>query len=78
MATEKRRWRHSPSVATPNASPTSSSNPEAAILHSPSPPLDLIPDITSRLTSLEDFFALHASCRAYCAVLPPSRGALAC
>ena len=78
MATEKRRWRHSPSVATPNASPTSSSNPEAAILHSPSPPLDLIPDITSRLTSLEDFFALRASCRAYRAVLPPSRGALAC
>ncbi|CAD6202398.1 unnamed protein product [Miscanthus lutarioriparius] len=75
MATEKRRRRHSPSAATPNATPTSFSNPEAAILHSPSPPLDLIPDITSRLTSLEDFFALRAS---YRAVLPPSRGALAC
>ncbi|KAF8759467.1 hypothetical protein HU200_010517 [Digitaria exilis] len=68
MATEKRRRRHSPPAATPGAS--SSSNPEDAVLHSPSPPADVILDIASRLTSLEDFFALRASCRAYRALLP--------
>ncbi|RLM87022.1 hypothetical protein C2845_PM04G21280 [Panicum miliaceum] len=77
MATEKRHRRHSPPAATPGASPTSSSNPESAVLRSPSPPPDVLPDIASRLTSLEDFFALRASCRAYRALLPPSRGVLA-
>ncbi|KAK8460190.1 hypothetical protein SEVIR_2G293400v4 [Setaria viridis] len=75
MATEKRGRRHSPPPATPGASPTSSSNPEPT--RSPSPPPDVVPDIASRLTSLEDFFALRASCRAYRALLPPSRGVLA-
>ncbi|XP_039796074.1 uncharacterized protein LOC120661322 [Panicum virgatum] len=73
MATEKRHRRHSPPAATPGASPTSSSNPESAVFRSPSPPPDVLPDIASRLTSLEDFFAL----RAYRALLPPSRGVLA-
>ena len=77
MATEKRHRRHSPPAATPGASPTSSSNPDSAVLRSPSPPPDVLPDIASRLTSLEDFFALRASCRAYRALLPPSRGVLA-
>ncbi|KAJ1290517.1 hypothetical protein BS78_02G250200 [Paspalum vaginatum] len=77
MSTEKRRRRHSPSAATPGASPTSSSIPEASVSQYPSPPPDLVPDIASRLTSLEDFFAMRASCRAYRALLPPSRGVLA-
>ncbi|CAN6218466.1 unnamed protein product [Urochloa humidicola] len=79
MATEKRRRRYSPPAATATsgggASPTSSSSTEATC--SPSPPPDVVPDIASRLTSLEDFFALRASCRAYRALLPPSRGILA-
>ncbi|PUZ52559.1 hypothetical protein GQ55_6G280500 [Panicum hallii var. hallii] len=33
-------------------------------------PPDLIPKVASRLTSLQDFFALGASCRAYRAALP--------
>ncbi|XP_062199372.1 uncharacterized protein LOC133901854 [Phragmites australis] len=77
MATEKRQRRHSPPAATPGAS-SSPSNPDAAAVSlSPSPPPDLVPDIACRLTSLEDFFALRASCRAYRALLPPSRAILA-
>ncbi|KAL6601309.1 hypothetical protein ACP70R_044529 [Stipagrostis hirtigluma subsp. patula] len=71
MATEKRPRRRSPPAA-------SSATPDAAaVSFSPSPPPDLIPDIACRLTSLEDFFALRASCRAYRALLPPSRALLA-
>ncbi|KAL6845994.1 hypothetical protein ACP4OV_023442 [Aristida adscensionis] len=83
MATEKRRRRHSPPAATPGASSSSSSSsssptPDAATASPPpSPPPDLLPDIARRLTSLEDFFALRASCRAYRALLPPSRALLA-
>ncbi|CAM0952572.1 unnamed protein product [Alopecurus aequalis] len=71
MATEKRRRHHA--VA---AGASSSSTPTVSA-DTPSPPLDLLPDIARRLTSLEDFFALRASCRAYRALLPPSRPLLA-
>lgn len=74
MATEKRRRHHSPPASTAGA-PTSST--PAASAHSPSPPADLLPDIACRLTSLEDFFSLRASCRTYRALLPPSRPLLA-
>jgi hypothetical protein len=40
-------------------------------------PAELIPDIARHLTSLQDFFALRAACRAYRAALPPSRAVLA-
>ncbi|TVU08836.1 hypothetical protein EJB05_42251, partial [Eragrostis curvula] len=77
MATEKRRRHRSPPAATPGASSSSTPDAAAAVAHSPSPPVDLVPDIACRLTSLEDFFALRATCRAYRALLPPSRAILA-
>ncbi|OEL31235.1 hypothetical protein BAE44_0007749 [Dichanthelium oligosanthes] len=40
-------------------------------------PPDLIPKVARRLTSLQDFFALRASCRAYRAVLPLTASNLA-
>uniref|UniRef100_A0ACD5YAF4 Uncharacterized protein n=1 Tax=Avena sativa TaxID=4498 RepID=A0ACD5YAF4_AVESA len=40
-------------------------------------PAELIPDIAKHLTSLNDFFALRAGCRAYRAALPLSRDLLA-
>ncbi|KAJ1269549.1 hypothetical protein BS78_07G220200, partial [Paspalum vaginatum] len=38
---------------------------------------ELIPEVASRLTSLQDFFALRASCRAYRALLPLTSSNLA-
>ncbi|KAL6661930.1 hypothetical protein ACP70R_001314 [Stipagrostis hirtigluma subsp. patula] len=59
--------------------PTTSSPPDAAATASSAyfPP-ELIPHIASRLTSLQDFFALRAACRAYRALLPPTASNLAC
>jgi hypothetical protein len=76
MATEKRR-RHNGSPAVASGSGASSSSTPAASAATPSLPLDLLPDIASRLTSLEDFFSLRASCRAYRALLPASPKLLA-
>ncbi|KAF7073777.1 hypothetical protein CFC21_078722 [Triticum aestivum] len=72
MAMEKRRRRHAPPAVA-----SSSSTPAEASGHTPSPPPDLLPDIARRLTSLEDFFSLRASCRDYRALLPASRPHLA-
>jgi hypothetical protein len=44
--------------------------PAAAAAATPYFPPELIPDVARRLTSLQDFFALRASCRAYRAALP--------
>jgi hypothetical protein len=74
MATEKRRRHHGPPAVAAGAS--SSSSP-AASADTPSPPPDLLPDIARRLTSLEDFFSLRASCRTYRALLPATRPLLA-
>ncbi|CAO2170093.1 unnamed protein product [Urochloa humidicola] len=41
-----------------------------ATASSPYIPPDVIPEIAKRLTSLQDFFALRAACRAYRAALP--------
>ncbi|KAF0924377.1 hypothetical protein E2562_010053 [Oryza meyeriana var. granulata] len=71
----KRRRHHSPPASTAGGS--SSSSTPAAPIDSSSPSLDLIPDIGRRLTSLEDFFSLRGSCRAYRALLPTSRHLLA-
>ncbi|KAM3392716.1 hypothetical protein ACQJBY_013723 [Aegilops geniculata] len=40
-------------------------------------PAELVPDIAKHLTSLHDFFALRAGCRAYRAALPNCRALLA-
>ena len=40
-------------------------------------PAELVPDIAKHLTSLHDFFALRAACRAYRDLLPPSPANLA-
>uniref|UniRef100_A0A0E0EU37 Protein TILLER ANGLE CONTROL 1 n=1 Tax=Oryza meridionalis TaxID=40149 RepID=A0A0E0EU37_9ORYZ len=74
-AEAKRRRHHSPPAST--AGGDSSTPTPAAPADSSSPSLDLIPDIARRLTSLEDFFSLRASCRAYRALLPASRRLLA-
>uniref|UniRef100_A0A0D9XFX6 KIB1-4 beta-propeller domain-containing protein n=1 Tax=Leersia perrieri TaxID=77586 RepID=A0A0D9XFX6_9ORYZ len=79
--TEKRRRHHSPPASTSTSTSTSTAGTPAsssptqtspADSSSSSPSLDLIPDIARRLTSLEDFFALRATCRAYRALLPPA------
>lgn len=75
-AEAKRRRHHSP-PASIAAGGDSSTPTSAAPADSSSPSLDLIPDIARRLTSLEDFFSLRASCRAYRALLPASRRLLA-
>ncbi|XP_006660870.1 uncharacterized protein LOC102717647 [Oryza brachyantha] len=72
----KRRRHRSPPASTSSGGgggSSSSSTPS----DSSSPSLDLIPDIARRLTSLEDFFSLRASCHAYRALLPASRPLLA-
>ncbi|KAL6646296.1 hypothetical protein ACP70R_017904 [Stipagrostis hirtigluma subsp. patula] len=64
MATVSRRRGRSP--------PATTSSPRDAVASASSPyfPPELIPEIASRLTSLPDFFALRAACRAYRALLP--------
>ncbi|KAK3143020.1 hypothetical protein QOZ80_4BG0356610 [Eleusine coracana subsp. coracana] len=49
----------------------------AAAAGAPYLPAELIPGIARHLTSLQDFFALRAACRAYRTALPPSRSVLA-
>lgn len=55
----------------------SSAAAAAAETDGPYIPAELIPNIAKHLTSLHDFFALRAGCRAYRAALPPCRGLLA-
>ncbi|TVU13375.1 hypothetical protein EJB05_40427, partial [Eragrostis curvula] len=55
----------------------SEKRPTAAAAGAPYIPAELIPDIARHLTTLQDFFALRAACRAYRAALPPSRAVLA-
>ncbi|CAN6200370.1 unnamed protein product, partial [Urochloa humidicola] len=66
----------------PTAEPLTSVQPPAeqlppAASSPPYIPPDLIPDIAKRLTSLPDFFALRAACRAYRAALTLSPSNLA-
>ncbi|KAF7040188.1 hypothetical protein CFC21_050105 [Triticum aestivum] len=68
----KRRTRTSPPAA---ALPSTTNNISAS--SSPYFLPDLIPLVASRLTTLEDFFALRAACRAYRARLPLSSSNLA-
>ena len=49
----------------------------AAAAGAPYLPAELIPGIARHLTSLQDFFALRAACRAYRTALPASRAVLA-
>nr|BAK07766.1 predicted protein [Hordeum vulgare subsp. vulgare] len=75
-SSKKRRASTPPSAAT--TCPSSSTN--AAQTASPSLPYflpELIPFIASRLTTLQDFFALRAACRTYRDLLPPSPANLA-
>ncbi|KAI5002095.1 hypothetical protein ZWY2020_026745 [Hordeum vulgare] len=75
-SSKKRRASTPPSAAT--TCPSSSIN--AAQTASPSLPYflpELIPFIASRLTTLQDFFALRAACRTYRDLLPPSPANLA-
>ncbi|VAH85243.1 unnamed protein product [Triticum turgidum subsp. durum] len=69
-SSEKRRASTSPSATAlaPTTNPASSS---------PYFLPELIPLVASRLTTLEDFFALRAACRAYRDLLPPSPANLA-
>ncbi|KAI5002112.1 hypothetical protein ZWY2020_026762 [Hordeum vulgare] len=76
----KGRTRSSPPATalaskTTTTSSSSSTNPEETT--SPYFLPDLIPLIASRLTTLQDFFALRATCRAYRARLPLSSSNLA-
>ncbi|XP_020199848.1 uncharacterized protein [Aegilops tauschii subsp. strangulata] len=59
------------------SSSSSSTNPEETTSPSPYFLPELIPLIASRLTTLEDIFALRAACRAYRARLPLSSSTLA-
>ncbi|KAL6644408.1 hypothetical protein ACP70R_016016 [Stipagrostis hirtigluma subsp. patula] len=56
---------------------TSSSRDPASTTSSAYFPPELIPEVASRLTSLQDFFALRAACRAYRALLPLTASNLA-
>lgn len=69
MATANRRRRRD----SPPATVSSSGSPVATSYFPP----ELIPEIARRLTSLPDFFALRAACRAYRAVLPLTASNLA-
>ncbi|WVZ91777.1 hypothetical protein U9M48_037903 [Paspalum notatum var. saurae] len=71
MSTAKRRRSCSPPA---NRQRIRSSPPAAS---SPYFPPELIPEVASRLTSLQDFFALRAACRAYRALLPLTSSHLA-
>ncbi|CAL5004830.1 unnamed protein product [Urochloa decumbens] len=66
MATANRRRRipSPPSTASFSRSPTVATDPPPYFLP------ELIPEVARRLTSLQDFFALRAACRAYRALLP--------
>ncbi|KAL6661935.1 hypothetical protein ACP70R_001319 [Stipagrostis hirtigluma subsp. patula] len=65
MATASRRRGRSPPATT-----SSPRDPVATASSAAYFPPELIPEIASRLTSLQDFFALRAACRAYRALLP--------
>uniref|UniRef100_A0ACD5XDD3 Uncharacterized protein n=1 Tax=Avena sativa TaxID=4498 RepID=A0ACD5XDD3_AVESA len=69
----------SPSATTLASTASSSSSTNDAETTSSSPYFlpELIPSISSRLTSLRDFFALRAACRTYRALLTPSPDNLA-
>ncbi|RCV32173.1 hypothetical protein SETIT_6G236600v2 [Setaria italica] len=71
MAPADRRRSRSP----PSNRRRSSSPPATAT--SPYFPPELIPEVAKRLTSLQDFFALRAACRAYRAALPLTASNLA-
>ncbi|KAM3335833.1 hypothetical protein ACQJBY_030013 [Aegilops geniculata] len=76
-SSEKRRASTSPSataLASSTTTTTSSTNPASS---SPYFLPELIPLVASRLTTLEDFFALRAACRTYRDLLPPSPANLA-
>ncbi|CAO2200432.1 unnamed protein product [Urochloa humidicola] len=66
MAAVNRRQRSGspPSTASMSRSPTVATDPPPYFLP------ELIPEVARRLTSLQDFFALRAACRAYRALLP--------
>ncbi|KAM3354640.1 hypothetical protein ACQJBY_025386 [Aegilops geniculata] len=79
---ENRRTRSSlPATALASTITTSSSSPSTKLEETDSPSPDILPElialIASRLTTLEDFFALVAACRAYRAHLPLSSSNLA-
>ncbi|CAL5004833.1 unnamed protein product [Urochloa decumbens] len=63
-ANRRRRSRSPPSTASLSRSPTVATDPPPYFLP------ELIPEVAKRLTSLQDFFALRAACRAYRALLP--------
>ncbi|CAL5013983.1 unnamed protein product [Urochloa decumbens] len=68
MATANRRpWSTSPPAIVESLSRRPPATATASSFYFPP---ELIPRIASRLTSLQDFFALRAACRAYRALLP--------
>ncbi|XP_048548389.1 uncharacterized protein LOC125527930 [Triticum urartu] len=73
-SSKRRRTSTSPSATATTTTTTSSTNTASA---SPYFLPELIPLVASRLTTLEDFFALRAACRTYRDLLPPSPANLA-
>ncbi|KAL6661929.1 hypothetical protein ACP70R_001313 [Stipagrostis hirtigluma subsp. patula] len=63
-------------TGSPPATASSSRDPASTTSSAYFPP-ELIPEVASRLTSLQDFFALRAACRAYRALLPLTASNLA-